>query len=73
MTIPKKRPDWLTPKALKVIRRVLRDFQVRAFGEEMARVNRLPLAERQKYVNDMIDYANSQGVSFEKPAEGVTR
>jgi hypothetical protein len=73
MTTAQNHPEWLTPRVLRVIRRVRRDFEIRAFGEEMARVNRLPLAERRAYINDIIDYAKSKGVSFEKPAEGVTR
>ncbi len=38
----------------------------------MARVNFLPPEERMEYIYDMIDYAVSKGVSFEKPALGVT-
>ena len=48
------------------------DFHVRAFGEEMARVNFLPLAERRRYVADMVDHAVRKGVKFDKPALGVT-
>jgi hypothetical protein len=48
------------------------DFHVRAFGEEMARVNFLPLAERRRYVGDMVDHAVRKGVKFDKPALGVT-
>lgn len=48
------------------------EFHVRAFGEEMARVNFLPLEQRRKYVADMFDHAVRKGVKFEKPALGVT-
>jgi hypothetical protein len=48
------------------------DFHVRAFGEEMARVNFLPLAERRRYVAEMFDHAARKGVKLEKPALGVT-
>jgi len=38
----------------------------------MARVNFLPKEQRMAYIYDMIDYARSKGVNFEKPALGVT-
>ena len=66
-------PDWLTPEVQTRLREIEYDFHVRAFGEEMARVNFLPPEERMKYIYDMIDHAVSHGVSFEKPALGVTR
>jgi hypothetical protein len=47
-------------------------FHVRAFGEEMARVNSLPFAERRRYVAEMVDHALRKGVKFDKPALGVT-
>jgi hypothetical protein len=67
------RPDWLTPETRAFIRREINKYMARAFGEELARVSRLPLEERRAYIDEMIDYAYRQGVSFEKPAEGVTR
>jgi hypothetical protein len=48
------------------------DFHVRAFGEEMARVNHLPLAARRRYIGEMIDHAIRKGVKSAKPALGVT-
>ena len=66
------KPDWLTPEVQEFIRQVEFDFHVREFGEEMARVNFLPPEERLKYIYDMIDHAVAHGVSFEKPALGVT-
>jgi hypothetical protein len=66
------RPDWLTPEVLDHLHQVAFDFHVRAFGEEMARVNLLPLAERRRYVADMFDHAMGKGVKFDKPALGVT-
>ena len=66
------KPDWLTPEVQEFIRQVEFDFHVREFGEEMARVNFLPPEERMKYIYDMIDHAVAHGVSFEKPALGVT-
>jgi hypothetical protein len=38
----------------------------------VARVNFLPLAERRRYVADMVDHAVRKGVKFDKPALGVT-
>src|ERR1035438_1832035 len=68
----KANPSWLTPAVLRHLKRVERDFHIRAFGEEMARVNFLPLAERRRYVADMVDHAVRKGVKFDKPALGVT-
>ncbi len=65
-------PDWLTP-VRDHLRRVEYEFHVRVFGEEMARVNFLPRARRKAYLDDMIDHARSEGVSFEKEALGVSR
>ena len=72
MSAPKQKPDWLTPEVLEHLRRVEYDFHVRAFGEEMARGNFLPLEERKAYIADMVDHARSKGVKFDKPALGVT-
>ena len=65
--------DWLTPDLGEFIRRAAYAFHVRAFGEEMARVNLLPLDQRKRYVGEMADHARRKGVPFEKPALGVTR
>ena len=64
-------PAW-SPAARNRLRRAIYDFHVRAFGEEMARVNFLPLAERKRYVAEMVDHALRKGVKFDKPARGVT-
>jgi hypothetical protein len=64
-------PPW-SPDALKRLEQAEYDFHVRAFGEEMARVNFLPLAERKAYIAQMVDHALAKGVKFEKPAFGVT-
>lgn len=70
---PKERPDWLTAEVSEHLHRVAYDFHVSAFGEEMARINFLPLDERRRYVAEMVDYAVRKGIKFEKPALGVTR
>ncbi len=57
---------------LKKWRAAVYDFHVRAFGEEMARVNHLPLAERKRYVAEMADHAARKGVKTDTPALGVT-
>ena len=43
-------PDWLTPEVQEFIRQVEYDFHVCEFGEEMARVNFLPLEQRKAYL-----------------------
>jgi hypothetical protein len=48
------------------------DFHVRAFGEEMARVNHLPLAARRQYIGEMVDHAIQKGANPAKPVLGVT-
>lgn len=53
-------------------RRVMRDFHVRAFGEELARINFLPEKRRKQAVAEMIDHARSKGVKLGRPALGVT-
>jgi len=62
----------LSPEIQESLREIEYEFHVREFGEEMARVNFLPLEERKKYVAEMVDHAISKGVKFEKPALGVT-
>ena len=62
----------LSDEPQKSLEEIEYEFHVRAFGEEMARVNFLPLEERKKYVAEMYDHAVSKGVKFEKPALGVT-
>jgi len=54
------------------LRKAIYDFHVRAFGEEMARVNFLPLATRRRYIGEMVDHAARMGVRSNKPALGVT-
>ena len=73
MNEAKTKPDWLTPEVQARLREIEYEFHVRAFGEEMARVNFLPFEQRKAYIHDMIDYARSKGVKFEKEALGVTR
>ncbi len=67
-----EKPDWLTPETLTYLREVEYRFHVRAFGEEMARVNFLPLEQRKQYLYDILDHARRHGVKLEKPADEET-
>ena len=62
----------LTPAQRRYFRKVEYDFHVRAFGEEMARINFLPEAERKRELGEMIDHARRKGVNLSRPALGVT-
>jgi hypothetical protein len=71
-----KRPDnrrkpW-PPAVRRKMRQAAYEFHVRAFGEELARVNFQSLAKRRQYVAAMVNHALRHGVKFEKPALGVT-
>ena len=61
-----------TPAVRRKLRKAIYDFHVRAFGEEMARVNFMPLAARRRYIGEMVDQATRKGVRSDKPALGVT-
>jgi hypothetical protein len=68
-----KSPPSPLPRAVRRrLRRIERDFHVRAFGEEMARINFLPEKRRKAAVAEMIDHARSKGVNLSRPALGVT-
>jgi len=67
-----KQKERHAPAMQRKLRRAIYDFHVRAFGEEMARVNRLPLAARRRYIGEMVDHAIQKGVKSDKPAMGVT-
>jgi len=60
------------PAMQRKLRKAIYDFHVRAFGEEMARVNHLPLAARRRYIGEMVDHAIRKGVKSDKPALGFT-
>ena len=72
MNEQKTGPEWLTAEVVDHLHRVAYDFHVRAFGEEMARVNFMPLPDRRRYVAEMVDHSLRKGVKFDKPALGVT-
>ena len=62
----------LTPSQKRSMRKMMWDFHVRAFGEEMARINFLPEKKRKAAVAEMIDHARRKGVKLTRPALGVT-
>lgn len=62
----------MTPAERRRWRKIMRDFHVRAFGEELARINFLPEKRRKQAVAEMIDHARSKGVNLTRPALGVT-
>jgi len=65
-------PTPLTAAQRRRLRRILREFHIRAFGEELARINFLPEKERKQAVAEMIDHARRQGVNLGRPARGYT-
>ena len=48
------------------------DYLRRAFGDEIARVSKLPLMERYRYVAWMIDNGRKHGVKNTREPRGVT-
>lgn len=62
----------LTPAQRRRLHKIMRDFHVRAFGEELARINFLPEKRRKQAVAEMIDHARRKGVKLTRPALGVT-
>jgi hypothetical protein len=70
-TTPSERPP-LTAAQRRRLRRILRDYHVRVFGEELARINFLPEKDRKRAVAEMIDYARSKGVRLVRSARGYT-
>ncbi len=55
-------PDWLTPEVREYIATISYDYHVRAFGEQIARMNFLPEEQRKAEFCDMMDHALSKGV-----------
>lgn len=53
-------------------RSIFEDYLREAFGDEIARVSRLPLEERYRYVAWMIDNGRKHGVKNERVPLGVT-
>jgi hypothetical protein len=56
-------PSWSKEKLAR-LRKIEREFHVRAFGEEMARVNLdLTIEERHRYLDWMRELARQNGVA----------
>ncbi|MFN0076971.1 MAG: hypothetical protein ACKVY0_10890 [Prosthecobacter sp.] len=51
---------------------IFEDYLRRAFGDEIARVSKLPLMERYRYVAWMIDNGRKHGVKHLREPRGVT-
>ena len=57
----------VAPETLARVREIERDFHVRAFGEELARVNLdMTKEERHRYIDWMRETARKHGVKPEK-------
>ena len=54
------------------IHSIREDYIREAFGDEIARVSKLSLDERYRYVAWMVDNGKRHGVKHDKPALGVT-
>jgi hypothetical protein len=62
----------LTATQQQRIRQIREDHLRRAFGDEIARVSKLPLMERYRYVAWMIDNGRKHGVKHTREPRGVT-
>jgi len=71
--VAKEKPDWWSPELADKLLQIRYDYHVRVFGEEMARINFLPLEERRAEVAKIYDHAKAKGVKFDKPAPGYTQ
>jgi len=63
-------PVTLSESQKKRMRKVMRDFHIRAFGEELARINFLPEKRRKQAVAEMIDHARAKGVNLSRTPRG---
>jgi hypothetical protein len=67
---PEDEPKPYTPTQRRRLRKARYDFHVRAFGEEMVRINFLPEAERKRELGEMIDHATRKGVNLHREPRG---
>ena len=59
-------PRW-SKEQLARLREIQREFHVRAFGEELARVNlEMTIEERHRYIDSMLELARKNGVPPER-------
>jgi hypothetical protein len=62
----------LTADQQQRIRQIREDHIRQSFGDEIARVSKLPLMERYRYVAWMIDNGRKHGVKNTREPRGVT-
>jgi hypothetical protein len=62
----------LTADQQQRIRQIREDHIRQSFGDEIARVSKLPLMERYRYVAWMIDNGRKHGVKDTREPRGVT-
>jgi hypothetical protein len=62
----------LTSEQQQRIRQIREDHIRSSFGDEIARVSKLPLMERYRYVAWMIDNGRKHGVKHVREPRGVT-
>ncbi len=62
----------LTADQQQRISQIREDHLRQAFGDEIARVSKLPLMERYRYVAWMIDNGRKHGVKHTREPRGVT-
>jgi hypothetical protein len=62
----------LTADQQQRIRQIREDHIRQSFGDEIARVSKLPLMERYRYVAWMIDNGRKHGVKHTREPRGVT-
>ncbi len=56
----------MTEDEMAAFQKIQYDYHVRAFGEEIARINFLPYQERRRLVGEMYDHARRHGYRPEK-------
>jgi hypothetical protein len=72
MNFSNEDPTRTLAKRQRQLRKIERAFHIRAFGEELARINFLPERRRKAAVAAMIDHARSKGVKLGRSLAEVT-
>lgn len=72
MIEPSTQPPWLTPEVRETIVALSYEYHVRAFGEQIARMNFLPAEQREAEFHAMMDHAYSKGVRRGPAADDIT-
>jgi hypothetical protein len=68
----KSDPQALSPKRQQAIQSLRDEHLSRQFGDEIARVAKLPLMDRYRYVAWMIDNGRRHGVKNDREPRGFT-